>query len=305
MKLSKTHAAIVALITANIIWGSSAAIFKWSLDAMPPFTFIFIRFLLATLLLLPFTFHNLSIKRHDIPKIFILTFVGFTLHISTIFLGLTMSPSINASIIASSAPVFLLAASFFVLKEKLKRKVIVGTLFSLLGIVIIIMQPFIESGIEGSLIGNLFFVIATISFVIYAVLMKEFKLPYSPLTLTFWIFLMATITFLPLFALESGLKPLTIPPQGLLGILFGAIFTSNIAYMLFNYAINHIQANEVGIFLYIDPVVTVLIAVPLLGETVTSTFLLGALFVFGGIMIAEGRLQYHPVQLLRKKNTVQ
>jgi drug/metabolite transporter (DMT)-like permease len=299
MKFSKTHAAVIALVITTIIWGASAPIFKWSLQSTPPFTFIFIRFLLASLMLLPFTLHRMKIARRDIPKFLILAFVGFTLHIPTIFVGLTLAPSINASLIATSAPVFLIAASFFILKEKIKRKILFGTLLSLSGILLIVIQPVFSTGIGGSLLGNMLFIVSTWCFVLYTILLREFRLPYSSLTLTFWIFAFAAITFFPLYLWEAQAAPLVIPPQGLVGILFGAVFTSNVAYMLFNFAVKHMHASEVGVFLYIDPVVTVLVAYPLLGETISLTFLTGALLVFAGIFIAEGRLHYHPFHKLR------
>lgn len=300
MILSKYRIAIIALVIAALIWGMSAPIFKWSLAAVSPFTFIFIRFFLASLLLLPFTMHRLTIKRKDIPKLIMLAFVGFILHIPTIFIGLTLAPSINASIIATSSPIFLLFASFFILKERIKRKVLFGTIISILGILFIILQPVIEAGFDGSLIGNLLFVVSMFSFVLYTILLKEFNLPYSPLTLTFWVFALATISFFPMFLVENAGAPLYIPPQGLIGILFGAIFTSNLAYLLFNFAVKHIHASEVGMFLYIDPIVTALVAMPLLGEQITAAFIAGSVLVFAGIFIAEGRIHYHPLHKLKK-----
>lgn len=303
MKLPKSHIALLALVGVNIIWGASPPIFKWSLDVIPPFTFVFLRFLLATLILLPFALHKLKIKKVDFPKLLLLAFVGFTLHISTIFVGLTLAPSINASIIASGAPVFILVGSYFFLKEKLRKVTVFGTVLSLLGILVIVLRPVFDTGIEGAVIGNLLLLSATMSFVVYTILLKKFNLPYSPLTIIFWTFALATITFFPLYAWETQLAPLQIPLQGLIGILFGAVFTSSIAYMLFAFALKHVHASEVGIYLYIDPVITVLIAVPLLGETITLTYVMGALLVFAGIFIAEGRLQYHPLHRLVRKLT--
>lgn len=301
MKLSKAHLAILALITTAVIWGASAPIFKWSLATVGPFTMIFIRFLLASVILLPFTMHNLKIKITDIPKIMLLAFVGFTLHIPTIFVGLTLAPSMNASIIATAAPVFLIFASFFILKEKIKPKIIFGTILSICGILLIILQPAIESGLDGSLIGNLLFVVSMSCFVLYTILMKEFNLPYSPTTITFWTFVFATLSFLPMFLWENGTAPLQLSTQGLIGILFGAVFTSNLAYLLFNFGVKYIHASEVGMFLYIDPVITALVAVPLLNEQITTALIVGSVLVFGGIFIAEGRLHYHPIHKLNRR----
>jgi drug/metabolite transporter (DMT)-like permease len=82
------------------------------------------------------------------------------------------------------------------------------------------------------------------------------------------------------------------------GLLFGIILSSTLAYTLYQWSVKRLQASEVGIFTYIDPVIATIIAIPLLGEVVTPLFILGSLFVFAGIFVAEGRIQYHPFHKL-------
>ena len=86
--------------------------------------------------------------------------------------------------------------------------------------------------------------------------------------------------------------------RGWIGIIFGVIFSSAIAYSLYNYGISKIDAQEVGIFGYIDPIIAILIAVPLLHEYPTLYFYMGTFFVFIGIVIAEGRIHWHPFHKL-------
>jgi len=62
---------------------------------------------------------------------------------------------------------------------------------------------------------------------------------------------------------------------------------------------SRVKAQEVGLFNYLDPVVTVLIAVPLLGEHPDIYFFIGTILVFGGIYIAEGRIPWHPFHKLK------
>ncbi len=276
------------------------------MEDIPPFSFAFLRFLLAALILLPFTLHTLKIRREDIIKLCILAFFGFFIHIALLLIGLTISSSINSPIIASSAPIFLLLGSFFFLKEKIKKKVLFGTLISLLGVMVIILRPLFDHGLDGTIIGNFLFLIATISFVVYTVLLKDYKLPYSSVTLTFYMFALSTIMFLPFsfWELQTHLDKITLTSQSLLGILYAAIFTSVLGYVLYNYAIRFVKANETGIFLYMDPVIAVLIAVPLLGEHVTTSFILGSILVFIGIFIAEKRIHYHPLHHLKKPHSL-
>lgn len=306
LKLSKMHFAVLALIVTNIVWGASSPIFKWAMEDIPPYSFAFLRFLLAALILLPFTLHKLKVRREDIIKLCILAFFGFFIHIALLLVGLTISSSINSPIIASSAPVFLLLGSFFFLKEKIKKKMLIGTLVSLLGVMIIILRPLFDHGLDGTIIGNLLFLVSTISFVVYTILLKDYKLPYSSVTLTFYMFALSTIIFLPfsLWELQTQSNALILSSQSLLGILFAAIFTSVLGYVLYNYAIRFVKANETGIFLYIDPVIAVLIAVPLLGEHVTTSFIIGSILVFAGIFIAEKRIHYHPLHHLKRPHSL-
>ncbi len=302
MKFHKPHLAILAIIITNLIWGASVPIFKWSLQDIPPFTFAFFRFFLASLVLLPFTFHHLKISHKAFLQLSLLAFLGFFLHISLLFFGLTLSLSINAPIIASSAPIFLIIGSFFLLHEKVKTKTAIGTAISLIGIGIVVLRPILDNGFDSNIIGNVLFILSTLSLVLYTLLLREYSLPYRATTITFWMFVITTAIFFPFFLWESGttnaLSHLTF--QGLTGILFGAIFTSVIAYVFYNFAIRRIPANEIGIFLYIDPIVTALIAVPLLGEEITTLFIIGAIFVFLGIFVAEGRINYHTLHKLKE-----
>jgi len=86
------------------------------------------------------------------------------------------------------------------------------------------------------------------------------------------------------------------------GIIFGVFFSSALAYFLFYYGLSKISTQEVGLFTYIDPVVAILIAVPLLGEYPNLYFFLGSILIFGGIFIAENRIHWHPFHKLKIKS---
>lgn len=305
MHLSKFQLAIIALIITNIIWGSAAPIFKWSLENIEPFTLAFLRFFIAALILLPFVLNKLTIQKKDYFTLILLSILGITLNISFFFIGLKFSSSINAPVIASSGPIFLILGSLLFLKEKLKAKVLTGTLISLIGVLIIILRPVLENGIDGKVFGNILFVIATLGSVGHTILLKRIASKYDPLTLTYYSFLIGAVTFFPMFYIEAQthgfLTNLNI--QGITGIIFGAFLSSALAYSLYAFALKYMVANEVGVFVYLDPIVAILIAIPLLHETVTFSFLLGSILVFLGIFIAEGRLHYHPIHKLKESHT--
>lgn len=296
---------ILALIIANIIWGAAPPIFKFALTNIPPFTLGFLRFFIPALLLLPFI-RNLKIRdlsTKDWLELILGSFFGITINIAFFFLALQKTQSINAPIIASSGPVFIYILSVIFLKEKAKVKVFNGMMIALIGILLIILAPVFFDGKSfslGEFTGNLFLLISTFGAILHPILYKNIVKKIDTMVITCLSFFIGSIAFLPMVVKElQSWNVMTLNAHGIVGILFGALLSSLAAYSLYNYGLSKISAEEIGLFTYIDPVVTVLIAAPLLQEYPTPHFFLGAVLVFGGIFIAEGRLQWHPFHRLK------
>lgn len=293
--LGEVKLAILALIIVNIIWGASFPIYKWSLDYIPPFTFIVIRFLGAALILLPFAYKRLKIAKEDYRNLILISFIAITIQIPLLIFGLKLTPSINAPIIIATAPLIIIAASIIFLNEKLKLKVLGGTLISLAGVLLIILRPIIETGgITGSVMGNLMIFGFTLCFVAQSILLRKLTVRNDPLGVTVWMFLIGIIPLIPFMLNELQTYSISsISPQGLLGVGFGVFFAAALAHIGWAYGLKYIKASEAGIFSYIEPISTVFVAIPLLGEKITYAYILGSILVFIGIFIAEGRLHYH------------
>ena len=300
MKLSKIKLAILSLIFVNIVWGAAFPIYKLTLTNIPPLTFAFLRFFFAAILIFPFVYKNLRVQLRDIVDLLLLSIVGITFTITLINFGLKLSSSINAPIILSAGPIVLIIGSFLYLKEKLKIKVIYGTIVSFIGVLVIVLMPVFSKGFDTSVNGNLFFVFAGIFSVIHTLILKKLLSKYNLLTLTFWSFLLASLPLIPFLFLEYSQTHwlLRLSSVSLSGIIFAVVLATAVCYTLNAYGIKYIAANEVGIFTYVDPIATIIIAIPLLHESISLPYLIGAFLVFGGIFIAEGRIYYHPLHRL-------
>ena len=305
MKLSKTQIAILSLIAANIIWGAASPIFKWSLQDIQPLTLAFLRFALSALIVLPFVIHRLKIKPEDIATLLFISVICLGLRIGYFMYGLKLAASINAPIISSATPIFLIIGSIALFHEKTSKRVMSGTLIGFLGILIIVLQPVLQDGFNTSLVGNIFFLVSMALGVIYTLLLKELAPKYHPLTLLFWTFAIASLALLPFAGFEtvkSGIGTL-FDNKALIGIVFAVLFPTILAYALQGYGLKIITAIEVGLFSYVDPFVAIAIANPLLGEHVTPAYIIGSVLLFLGIFIAEGRIHYHPLHLLKQKRS--
>lgn len=176
---------------------------------------------------------------------------------------------------------------------------IIGTI----GILAIVLEPIYYNGLYGNVLGNFLIVLATISGVIGMLTGRTLFQKYNPLVLTFWAFVISAISFLPPAIAENIQNPTILASldiRGIIGIIFGSIFSSAMAYGLFAYGLSKIQASEASLFIYIDPISGTILSYFMLHEPITIPFLIGTFFIFMGIFIAERRIHYHPISKLRK-----
>lgn len=301
-------AGIIAILIANIIWGAAPAIFKYSLNDIPPFTLAFIRFFSAGLMFLPFIARSHKIlSGYEIKNIVLGGIWGISFNVAFFFMGLQLAPSINVHIIGSIGPILLYILSLIMLKEKAHPQIMKGMMVSLLGTLVFVFAPIIKSGAlhsftEGSdplrvLLGNGFFVLSTLGAVLVAIYTKRASATVSPLLITCIQFFVGALTFAPLmmFELQSwSFEQLT--QKSWIGIIYGTIFSSALAYFAHNIAISKMHAQALGIYSYIMPVIGVLVAIPLLGEYPDLFFILGSVFIFAGIIISERHPHYHAIK---------
>lgn len=293
MILSVRSKAIAALIIANLIWGAASPVFKWSLTSISPFILAFLRFFFASLILFPFALKELKqIKLELLPKITIFTLLGITFNISFYFLGLKLAPATNAAIIASIQPFILVIFGAWLLKEKITRREMAAAIISFLGILIIIVTPLLGDGAQAEmfLIGNIFFLLATIGAIGNALVGKKILDKDNLLAVTFASFAIGALTFLPFALYEHLQNPmwyLNLGVSGYVGIVYGAVFSSAIAYWLYMIGLNGMEASETGIFGYLMPLSAVIIGVLFFEESITPSFVLGSCLIVLGLVLQE------------------
>ncbi len=304
MKLNTVQKAFVALIIANVIWGAAAAIFKLSLQNIPPFTLAFWRFFLGALIILVVIGKKISLplaNRRDGILLFLYGFLGITINIIFFFWGLRLTYAINSPVISSAQPILTLFFALLFLHEAFKLKKFLGMVLGTLGIIVIVIEPLLLRGVDGSIIGNIYLVIATIAAVGQTIVGKKILNKYNPWAFTFWAFLVGAASFLPLALFEYAKIPhlyATLDWRGYVGIAYGAIFSSTLGYGLYAWGLSKISATDTAMFAYVDPVVGTVAGALILHEPITAPFLGGAILIFSGIFLAEGRIHYHPIRKL-------
>lgn len=286
--------ALLAITIAAMIWGANAPISKWTLQFISVETLAFIRFYFAFIIFYLIFRPSLKVAKKDIPLMFLSGFIGISIHIPLLYIGLSLTGAINAAIIASSIPILTLFFSRFFLKEKISRKFMIGGILGLFGVVFIVLEPIFEEGFSDNLAGNLILLGAAVSFIVYEIISKRLtKRNYHATTITTYSYLIGFISFLPFYLMDitkNGIYFLN--SQALSGIFYILFFSSLMAIPLWQWGISKLEISRVGFFLYLDPVVAFTVAFFLLGEVVTWHMLIGALFIFIGLYIAENTLHF-------------
>lgn len=294
IKIPEKREALLAITLAAVIWGANVPISKWTLQFVSVETLAFLRFYFAFMMFYAIFRPKMGVIRKDFLLMFFCGFIGITLHIALLYFGLTLTGAINAAIIASSIPILTLFFSWFFLHEKISNKFLIGGLVGIAGTLFIVLEPIFEEGFSLDLLGNFLLIGSALCFIIYEVISKKLaKKGYSANTITTYSYMIGFMSFLPFYLLDitkNGVYFLN--NQALPGIIYILIFASLTAIPLWQWGISKLEVSRLGFFLYIDPVVAFTVAFFLLGEVVTSHMIIGAIFIFVGLYIAEGTIHF-------------
>lgn len=288
MKLN-SNLAVLAIIISSVIWGATPAIMKYTLLTVPVFSLGFLRFFAASLILLPFVFRKINLR--DITPLIIITALsGITVHISLFFLGLKLTTALNAGIISAFYPILTLILAHILLSEKIKGNILVGAVLGIAGLGIIIGKDILTSGFTLSPLGDFLIISSALVGVLYAIFSKKILEKHSPVLTSFYLFAIGGLAFFPFAFWEwqtSSIWITNLEAGVISGILFGILFSSVIAHSFWQWGLSKMDVTKVGFFHYLEPVVAIITAVIILSERITIPFVLGALFILLGLIIAE------------------
>lgn len=266
----------IASVFAILLWGMS---YIWTDqligENIPIFYFVFVRILLAGIVL--FLFNAASsrikrIKRKDLPKFLALAFCEPFIYFICETLGLKEvgSPTLSAMIIAT-IPIFSIGAGMIFFKEKISRINVIGILLTLVGIVMVATAKG-ELG-ENFIWGIILLLIAVISEVGHASFTKSLSGTYSSQVIVMYQFLIGSVYLLPLF-LWKGLDGFDTARYFSVEvwhpILCLSVLCSSLAFTLWVGTIKTLGVAKSSIFSALIPVVSALVAW-LIGREMLST----------------------------------
>lgn len=280
----------LALIIAHLIWGINFVVAKIALQEFPPMSLALLRFALASLLLAPFFLaetKKVKIDKKDLPKLIAIGVFIITLSITFFFEGIKRTTAINASVLSLTIPVLSILFGWWFLKEKIYLINLAGIGLGLIGSLVVIGLPQIIIGTVSPIMleGNILIILASISWVVGATVSKKILKKYPSLVVTAIAFLIGTITFFIPASLEYLKNPgwiNQVTMLGILGLTFMTLLSSISAYFLFEWGLSRTSLVVADLFQYIEPFVAAALAITILNEKISTSFLIGAALIAVG-----------------------
>lgn len=225
-----------------------------------------------------------SIYRKDWKMFIICALTGIAINQSLFLLGLNYTKPINASLIVAMTPIMVLIFSYFIIKERVTSKKLVGMGIGFLGTAILI-----GTGKEIQLLGSQSFgdfliLLNTVSFGLFLVLSRSLMQTYHEITVVRWLFTIGFFCFIP-FSYEHMAEihwgNFTLYTWfSIAYVVIGATFGT---YLLNMYGVKRLGPTMVSVYIYVQPFAASVIAVMMQKDEITLLKVVCGILIFIGV----------------------
>jgi len=279
---------LIMLISAMFIWGTIGIFRKYI--PLPSSTLAFVRGFIGTIFLILL----ILVKREKIQwsavkaNLFMLiasgAFIGFNWIL--LFESYRYTSVATATLCYYMAPIIVILASPFVLKEKLTVKKLICVAVALSGMVLVSGVIGVEFTGAGEFKG-IFFGLGAALFYATVMLMNQKIRNIPAYDKTIMQLASAAIVVLPYTLLTEDLTGITYTPFIILMILILGIVHTGIAYALYFGSMDNLKAQTIALFSYIDPITAIILSATLLREGMGAMEAVGAVLVLGATIVSE------------------
>jgi drug/metabolite transporter (DMT)-like permease len=288
MPASRTSS-IASVVAAAFVWGTSFTVSKLALRSIPPLSLAWIRFVLASAILLAWLLvrhEDLRLDRRAFGAMMLGGVLGYALNHIFENVGLALSTASEISLMMGVFPVLSLLVEGLVYHRRLSRTAVGGIVLSVVGVVLIVNPRSLIGALGGKrLLGDGLIILSGICWAFYSILVKNLSKNSSASRTAMFQMLFGSIVLLPLVGVfERPVFP--IPTEGVWALIYLAVFCSVGGYSLYNYGVAGMASTQAVNILNLIPVFGVLTAWVVLHETVTLMQLAGGAVVLLGVLLS-------------------
>jgi drug/metabolite transporter (DMT)-like permease len=283
----RVHAALVAV---QLAFGALPVTGKLVMTAIPPMGVAWLRLTGAAIV-----FGMLArqrgvlggITRRDLAIIAFAGALGMGLNQFLFLIGLERTTPINASVLASTIPVFTVAASVLARKEPFRGGAALGIALALGGVLYLVGAEAFSIGIE-TVVGDVLIVVNAIAYAIYLVIIKDQVSRYGSLATVAIGFMVSAALATP-FGIASIGDAKAIDLEIVLLLLYVIAGATIFTYLANAWALKYTESSVVAIYIYVQPLVASVLSVLVLDQYPSARVFLAGISVFAGIALVTWR----------------
>jgi drug/metabolite transporter (DMT)-like permease len=280
---------LAALVAITVIWGSTWAAIRLGLEGMPPFAGASIRFAVAAVLLLGVAFWRripLGRSRRERALWLLNGLLTFVCTYGIVYWVEQSVPSGLTAVLFATFPLFVaLSAQVMLPAERLTTRTAVGVVIGFVGVAVIFSEDLASLAEPGARKAAAILLVAPVLAAVSSNAVKRWGRGVHPVSLSGVPMLIAAVVLgLGSWLFERG-RPVMLDAVTVSAVLYLAVFGSAIAFYLYFWLLEHMQATRLALTNYLSPVVAVLLGAMLFDERLTARILLGGLLVVGGVAV--------------------
>ena len=290
----KINIAYLFLFLSVLFWAGNFIVGKYaSYYQIPPFSLNFYRWFFAWLILLPFTYKEIILKKNYILENYkfyiLLGITSVTIFNSIVYYSLNFTQVISGVLMISTIPVMIMFISSILKIERTNIFQILGVICSFVGVILIITKANFDLLVNLDFNkGDLTMVLAMLSWATYSALLKKRKHELSQLSLLEVIITFGLIFLIPIYITEYSLGfEITLNKPFILVLIYVVLFPGLAAFICWIKGISLIGPNRSGVFLHLMPILSALMAMIIFKEKFMLYHLLGAFFILSGIILSN------------------
>ncbi|NPA35479.1 MAG: DMT family transporter [Chlorobi bacterium] len=288
--MSKNAKVFISLSLAMIFWAFSFVWVKQAYESFEPFTVVFFRLLISSVLLYVVlkTIGQLkSMRKHDLKWFALLAFFEPFMYFMGESFGLKYVSSTVGAVIISTIPLFAPIVDRLFFRTKITWLNLSGIIISFAGVLMIILEK--DLTLKAPLTGILLLFVAVFAALGYTVVLKKIPVHYNAVSIITYQNMIGVFYFLPMFLLFDfrNIEISEIKPAAYWSVLQLAVFASSVAFIFFTWSIRVIGITKANVFVNMIPVFTAVFAWWLLDEQLTVKKFIGIVIVIAGVFISQ------------------
>ncbi|MEE9305995.1 MAG: DMT family transporter [Spirochaetia bacterium] len=279
---------MLAAVGAMLFWGLSFVSSKAILNTgFPPMTMVFLRFLVASVVLFPLQrkLHpEFRLKKQDRLFLLLSALFGIFFYFLCESRGIKFTSASNAALITAIIPALTVGAEYLLFRNSVRWYQGFGIALSILGVYFVVQRS--PGQYDRALLGNLLMFGACCSWVVYNMFSKNLHRGMRGVNLITFQSMIGTVLLLPIALSEHRSWNFSSLIVWLNLVYLGLICTA-LSFFLYLYALARLGPVRVTSFINLLPVVSVVGGMAILGENLLAAQMIGGVVIIFGVFLVN------------------